>query len=150
VPLSELRGSARVVIVAGTAPQVASALEEAEPLRAELIRRGVFVVPLPIYDASGQLSTSGGGADAAEPPGKDDLRWRAAPARPADWAAWFGEQLSLSAKATSERGLYVGLRIDGRVRASGQGAPPWGRFAAELAPLEGMWSGFADGFDGRV
>lgn len=41
---------------------------------------------------------------------------------------------------------------DGRTRASGMGCPPWARFAAELAPLEGddKWSGFFDGFDGKV
>jgi hypothetical protein len=55
-------------------------------------------------------------------------------------------------QASSEKGLFLGLRLDGRVRASGQGPPPWARFAAELAPLEGddKWGGFLDGFDGKV
>lgn len=38
---------------------------------------------------------------------------------------------------SEEKGLYVGLRIDGRVRASGTGTPPWAKFAAQLAPLSG-------------
>ena len=34
--------------------------------------------------------------------------------------------LSTPTKALAlHRGLYVGLRLDGRVRASGAGAPPW-------------------------
>jgi hypothetical protein len=70
-------------------------------------------------------------------PGKDELRWRAQPLQLAAWREWFGEQLALATKATSDRGLYVGLRLDGRVRASGMGQPPWARFAVELAPLEG-------------
>jgi hypothetical protein len=70
-------------------------------------------------------------------PGKDELRWRAQPLQPAAWREWFGAQLALAPNATPERGLYVGLRLDGRVRASGMGQPPWARFAVELAPLEG-------------
>jgi hypothetical protein len=70
-------------------------------------------------------------------PGKDELRWRAQALQPAAWREWFGAQLALAPNATPDRGLYVGLRLDGRVRASGMGQPPWARFAVELAPLEG-------------
>jgi hypothetical protein len=66
-----------------------------------------------------------------------DLRWRAAPLKLDRWRDWFDQQLSLAKSAVSDNGLYVGLRLDGRVRASGMGVPPWARFAAELAPLEG-------------
>ena len=31
----------------------------------------------------------------------------------------------------------MGLRLDGRVRSSGMGLPPWQRYALEIAPLEG-------------
>ena len=49
--------------------------------------------------------------------------------------------LSFTPQAKSENGLFVGLRLDGRVRSSGQGMPPWARFAAELAPLSGEGAG---------
>ena len=52
--------------------------------------------------------------------------------------------------AKSQRGLYVSLRLDGRVRASGTGIPPYERLVAELAPMDGMWKGLGDGFDGAV
>jgi hypothetical protein len=39
--------------------------------------------------------------------------------------------------------------MDGRVRSSGVGVPPWERFAAELPPTD-SWGGVMDGFDGRV
>lgn len=67
----------------------------------------------------------------------EDLRWRATPLNPENWRSWFTDQLALAPNAVKERGLYVGLRLDGRVRASGMGCPPWARFAAELAPVEG-------------
>lgn len=54
----------------------------------------------------------------------------------ADWLAWFQEQAGM-ANARLENGLYIGLRLDGRVRASGTGPPPWARFVDELAPISG-------------
>jgi len=39
--------------------------------------------------------------------------------------------------------------MDGRVRSSGTGIPPWDRFAKELPPTD-SWGGVMDGFDGRV
>ncbi len=47
--LGDLRGSARVVVAAGTPQQVAAAVAAAEPLREELVKRGVLLVPVPIY-----------------------------------------------------------------------------------------------------
>ena len=76
-------------------------------------------------------------------------RWRAKPLRLTGWADWFDEQLSVS-NAGSQRGLYVSLRLDGRVRASGTGIPPYERLIQELAPMDGMWKGLGDGFDGAV
>lgn len=71
--------------------------------------------------------------------------------RPAVLHRWFETQLKFS-KANSNGGLFVGLRLDGRVRSSGMGRPPWRRYALELAPLDGPggWTGFFDGFDGKV
>ena len=46
-------------------------------------------------------------------------------------------QISVSDKATPERGLYLSLRKDGRVRSSGMGGPPWALLAAQLPPEEG-------------
>jgi hypothetical protein len=45
---------------------------------------------------------------------------------------------------------YLSLRLDGRVRGSGVGYPPWQAFVAQLPPVKGMWTGLFDGFDGRV
>lgn len=45
---------------------------------------------------------------------------------------------------------YLSLRLDGRVRGSGVGYPPWNAFVVQLPPVKGMWSGLLDGMDGRV
>ena len=64
------------------------------------------------------------------------------------WARWIEEQKA-EAKVAAGKGVYVGLRMDGRVRSSGTGIPPWDRFAVELPPTD-SWGGVMDGFDGRV
>jgi len=76
-------------------------------------------------------------------------RWEGQPIRAEEWQKWFNEQAA-AANANLDKGLYVGLRLDGRVRASGTGCPPWEAFAKQLAPMEGMWGGAMDGMDGRV
>ncbi|GAB4820806.1 hypothetical protein N2152v2_007852 [Parachlorella kessleri] len=143
VRMAQLRSFSRVVMVAGTPQQVEEAVAAAEPFKQQLVERGVLVVPLPIF--------AGAGADGGElpKPQPEDLRWRATPLRLDNWTAWFKEQAAL-ANAPLDRGLYVGLRLDGRVRASGTGCPPWQKFALQLPPVEGVFGGFLDGMDGRV
>lgn len=91
----------------------------------------------------------GNEAVAAEETSEEDLRWKGKAIRLEEWRQWFKDQMEES-NVSFEAGLYVGLRMDGRVRASGKGMPPWFRIANELPPLRGMWSGFGDGFDGPV
>ena len=42
------------ILVAGTPQQVDKAIEAAEPLREELIERGVLLVPLPLFGQDAQ------------------------------------------------------------------------------------------------
>ena len=159
--LRDLRGFARPVLLTGSPAQVGAALAAVTPeLKQALVERGVLVVPLPVEEGAGggpASSSSSSSAPAAAstaapaaapipPLTPADLRWRAAPANPAALAAWFADQAAV-AGADPGRGLYVGLRMDGRVRASGVGCPNWGAFAAQLPPVEaGAW----DGMDGKI
>lgn len=143
--LAQLRGAARPVIIAGTPEQVSTALASAEQFKQELADRGVIVIGLPMYKDNADA------ANGADLPAlqKEDLRWRAVPIRLDDWRRWFDEQAAAASKVTAQ-GLYIGLRKDGRVRASGVGCPPWAQFALSLPKEDGVWSGFSDGMDGRV
>eukprot|EP00798_Chlamydomonas_sp_ICE-L_P019857 gene19857-26551_t len=154
--MGKLRGTSRCVIVAGTPEQVAASMEAAEPYKDALKERGVFCLCLCLVGATRvPLSPS---CEGDKEPGvlpevaEEDLRWVANPVRLADWDDWFETQLKFSSKAKVDTGLFVGLRLDGRVRSSGMGLPPWERYSLELAPLEGEkgWTGFMDGFDGTV
>ena len=144
--LAQLRGAARPVIIAGTPSQVSSALAAAEQYKEALSERGVFIVGLPMYKDD---DSSPNGASEIPALQKDDLRWRAVPVRLEDWRTWFNDQAAAASKVTAQ-GLYVGLRKDGRVRASGVGCPPWQQFALSLPKEDGGWGGFLDGMDGRV
>lgn len=119
--------------------QVAAALREAEPLREELQKRGVLVVPLPIFDDSEAETAAAAEAAAAGTANRDvlpaltleDQRWRAEPLRLADWKSWFEQQLSFSAKAKPENGCVLlccsGTQGNGSRRTLGEarfeGAP---------------------------
>lgn len=139
--LSKLRGFARVVIAAGPAADVRASIEAAEPFKAALLERGVVFVP---------YATDGGELPPVPTPIQDmDKRWRAEPLYANEWKAWLDDQLG-QAKLSKGTNVYVSLRIDGRVRASGKGTPPWEILAASLPPVEGFFAGFLDGMDGRV
>ena len=66
-------------------------------------------------------------------------RWKATAIRQGDWADWFQVQMK-TANKKPEKGLYVSLRMDGRVRGSGVGSPPWDRLAVALPPVSGASS----------
>ena len=136
VRLEDLRSFSRVVVVSGDEAYVRTALGDAEDVREALIARGVLVVPVIRGDG------------AIEAPSAEDRKFRCSPLRANDWLEWIAEQKKMS-KVSDDQGVYVGLRMDGRVRSSGTGRVPFNRFAVELPPVD-SWGGALDGFDGRV
>ena len=144
--MGSMRGFARPVVVAGSADYVRAALAEAEPLREELQLRGVVVVPL-VFTVDRER-----GLLQAEPleEGVVQDRWIIAPVRTEEWLGWLAEQAQENGIAVGTD-VYLGLRMDGRVRASGVLSPPWAAFVAQLAPTDGAWgSDFMAGFDGEI
>lgn len=97
------------------------------------------------------FAPAAGGADAppssSSPSSSSDKKkkekWELAPAAPAEWRAW----LDGTAKAAGIAGstFYVQVQMDGRVRASGAGPPPWDRLVADLAPLDSIQTKLTDG-----
>ena len=136
--LFDLRGFSRVVIAAGDADYCNASIAAAEAVKDPLLERGVLVIPLVL----------GGAAESVDAPDDaTDRRFRATPVYTDKWVKWIDEQ-KREAKVAAGKGVYVGLRMDGRVRSSGVGTPPWEKFAKELPPAD-KWGGFLDGFDGR-
>ncbi|CAO2035686.1 unnamed protein product, partial [Urochloa humidicola] len=152
--LGELRGTARLVIVAGPGDFVAESFRRSQPLLRELAERAVLAVPFPTDGNAPELRINGAGSeeDGAD---DDDLArrskrlWQLTPVYTTEWAQWLDDQKKL-AGVPSDSPVYLSLRMDGRVRGSGVGYPPWQAFVAQLPPVKGMWSGLLDGMDGRV
>jgi hypothetical protein len=144
VRLAALRGFARVVVVAGSATFVEEAAAAAEPHKEALLARGVLFVPL-VTDATRPPPPPPLPAGASA----EEKRWRGEPQFVTEWTRWLGDQMGAAGVAAGS-GVYVSLRMDGRVRASGVGQPPWALLAASLPPVEGFFGGFLDGMDGRV
>ncbi|GMH41632.1 hypothetical protein BSKO_09542 [Bryopsis sp. KO-2023] len=132
------------IILAGSEDQISGAMEVAEEFREKLIRCATFIIEAPIFGDSGT----------SEPAKQADLRWKGTAVGKNAWTGWFKDQLGeagVELDRAKEKGLYIGMRMDGRVRSSGVGLPPpFERFANELPPNEGLWKGFGDGFDGKV
>lgn len=148
IPISTLRGIARLVICAGPESFIMEAFKSSEPFTERLLERGVLVVPL-----ATDLSTLKFEFDEREEvkdiTTKRKRLWRLTPVYMTEWSAWLDEQKKL-AGVTSDSPVYLSLRMDGRVRGSGVGYPPWNALVAQLPPVKGLWSGLLDGMDGRV
>ena len=126
VSLFDLRGFSRVVIAAGDADYCNASIAAAEAVKDPLLERGVLVIPLVL----------GGAAESVDAPDDaTDRRFRATPVYTDKWVKWIDEQ-KREAKVAAGKGVYVGLRMDGRVRSSGVGTPPWEKFAKVLPPAD--------------
>jgi len=173
VPLAALRGAARPVLVSGPPGALARALKDAERLRPALEARGVTVVPVETGAAdpegalralkrelAGEGGFGGGGSGGAPrpkkgfaaepppssstpPPAPSSSRWELAPAAPGEWREW----LDARAKGAGISGstFWVQVQMDGSVRSSGAGPPPWDRLAGDLAPLDSIQTKLTDG-----
>ncbi|KAL8527547.1 hypothetical protein ACS0TY_005409 [Phlomoides rotata] len=144
--VNAFRGIARLVIIAGPANFIEECFKFSEPFSEGLLERGVLVVPFatdgrsPNFECEEKEETK-------EMNAKIKRLWQLAPVYAAEWTKWIDEQKKL-ANVSPESPVYLSLRMDGRVRGSGVGYPPWNAFVAQLPPVKGMWTGLLDGMDG--
>ncbi|XP_051118564.1 protein LOW PSII ACCUMULATION 1, chloroplastic [Andrographis paniculata] len=148
LPLSAFRGIARLVIVAGPAAFVKESFKSSEPFTKSLVERGVLVVPLATDGNSPRLEFEET-EETKEIVTERKKLWQLTPIYVPEWTKWLDDQKKL-ANISPESPVYLSLRLDGRVRGSGVGYPPWNAFIVQLPPVKGMWTGLLDGMDGRV
>ncbi|MFS7914788.1 putative protein LOW PSII ACCUMULATION 1 [Helianthus anomalus] len=131
ITVSEFRGLARLVILAGPSSFIKEAFELSETFTEQLIERGVLAVPFctngntPSFEFDETEETK-------ELTKKRRRLWQLVPDLTPEWSE------------------YLSLQLDGHVRGSGVAYPPWNAFVAQLPLVKGMWSGLLDGMDGRV
>ncbi|KAK8982384.1 hypothetical protein V6N11_037554 [Hibiscus sabdariffa] len=148
IPVSSLRGIARLVICSGPASFILESFKLSEPFTERLLERGVLVVPFPT-DGNSPSFEFDESEDMKDITAKRKKLWQLNPVYVSEWTEWLNEQKKL-AGVSPESPVYLSLRLDGRVRGSGVGYPPWNAFVAQLPPVKGLWSGLLDGMDGRV
>lgn len=165
VPIAKFRGTTRPVLIIGSKGHIQKVLKAAEPLVADLRLRGVSVITLQTDDAdfTQQLrnlkeefrsgSSGGKGFAASKPAPKpvqqakqvsnQDKRWQLEAHEPAEWLEW----VEVQKKTANVKGdnVFVQIQLDGTVRSSGVGSPPWERFMGDLAPLDDIRTKFTDG-----
>lgn len=148
ISVSDLRGIARLVILAGPASFIAESFKRSKPFTERLLDRGVLVVPFATDGNMPDFECEETDEEITVIDKKKRL-WQLTPVYTSEWANWIAEQKKL-ASVSLDSPVYLSLRMDGRVRGSGVGYPPWNAFVAQLPPVKGLWSGLLDGMDGRV
>ncbi|KAK7396876.1 hypothetical protein VNO78_18038 [Psophocarpus tetragonolobus] len=161
VELVQLRDTVRPVILAGKKETVALAMQRAERFRAELLGRGVLLVPV-IWGEGRETKIEKKGfglqpkaAEALPSIGEDfekraqsitaksklksEIRFKAEVVSPAEWERWIRDQQKSEGVSLGED-VYIILRLDGRVRRSGKGMPDWQQIVKELPPMEAFLS----------
>lgn len=73
----------------------------------------------------------------------EDKKWQLEAYETAEWLEWLEEQK----KTANVKGdhVFVQIQLDGTVRSSGLGSPPWEKFVSDLAPLDDLRTRFTDG-----
>lgn len=148
ISVGDLRGIARLVILAAPASFIAESFRLSKPFTDALLDRGVLVVPFST-DASTPAFEFEESDEEMMIDNKKRNLWQLRPVYTSEWANWIDGQKKL-ANVSLDAPVYLSLRMDGRVRGSGVGYPPWNAFVAQLPPAKGLWSGLLDGMDGRV
>ncbi|URD94522.1 hypothetical protein MUK42_30746 [Musa troglodytarum] len=147
IAVGDLRGVARLVILAGPASYIADSFARSKPYTDGLVERGVLVVPFATDGSTPRFDVDEN--DENDEAARKTRLWRLRPLYTSEWAKWIEEQKTL-ANVSLDSPVYLSLRMDGRVRGSGVGYPPWNALVAQLPPVKGLWSGLLDGMDGRV
>ncbi|CAA6655373.1 unnamed protein product [Spirodela intermedia] len=115
IAVSALRGLARLVIISGPASFISEAFQSSIPFSEALLDRGVLV---------------------------RRRLWQLTPLYSSEWSKWLDEQKKM-ANVAVDSPVYLSLRMDGRVRGSGVGSPPWNAFVAQLPPSRGSGQAFS-------
>lgn len=157
IPLSRFRSKNRPVVLAGNESYLKKATNAASTYQTQLMERGVFLVPVLLDGTSRTKSTgrrSSGFGDASKSSGGEGAspstsapalgqarKWKVQPVDEDEWQSWLEEQLSLSGAVEGEN-VYVQVQLDGSVRASGSGIPPWKKFVDDLPMVQDVRSKF--------
>lgn len=159
VPISAFRGMYRPIIIAGSKGQVKKSVAKAATYAPMFAKRGIVVIPVVLnetdLDEKIQLlkedasfgvkgfSPSSSSSAAPATPSKPSEKWKLLPHDVDEWREWIGN-LGIDAEgATTE--VYAQIQLDGVVRSSGRGPPPFEKLISDIPELDSVVSKFGDG-----
>ena len=100
------------------------------------------------FGAGASSSSGSSGSDEAAAPAaggvsKKDRKWRLEPTSLGEWQRW----AEVQQKAAGARNdcIYAQVQLDGTVRASGVGTPPWQKFCDDIPELSSVRTKLTDG-----
>lgn len=161
VPISAFRGMYRPIIIAGSKGQVKKSIAKAATYAPMFATRGIVVIPVVLnemdLDEKIQLlkedvsfggkgfasSTSSSSSSASTSASKPSEKWKLLPHDVDEWREWIGKLGIDSNGATTE--VYAQIQLDGVVRSSGQGPPPFGKLISDIPELDSLLSRLGDG-----
>ena len=164
--ISAFRGLYRILVVAGSKGQVKKSMERARQFRQQLLARGIVVIPIILNETDvnerieslkRDLMPDGGAASGKgfsktpeenkkELPttdGEEGSRWKLEPYDVEEWRKWIRNLGVDDQSATTE--VYAQVQLDGNVRASGRGPPPWEKLMADIPELDSLQTRLTDG-----
>ena len=167
VPLAAFRGMYRPIIVAGSKGQVKKSMSQAARYSNELTARGIVVIPVvlnteDIDEKIEQLKSDPSFATSSEKdaaqkgfgsPAKatssdsvtmpESKKWKLLPYDVDEWRKWIqGLGIDDSGAKTE---IYAQIQLDGVVRSSGIGAPPFEKLLEDIPVLDSIQTRFSDG-----
>lgn len=74
-----------------------------------------------------------------------DKKWRLEPYNVPEWKAWLTDQKEFASLPAAEPNCYIQVQLDGTVRRSGTGMPPWQKFLDDLPALSDVRTRITDG-----
>jgi len=163
VTVQTLRGIARPIVIAGTRGWVQRTLKSAEPYRNAIKDRGIELIPVVLNggedpddriralkaelaaeskEAKGFSKAARNAPAAPDGGGKYEVtvgKKKIEAVNTQDWENWLNaicKEAGLSAMSN----VYVQVQLDGSVRASGAGSPPWDKLMADIPTMDSIRS----------
>jgi len=165
LPISAFRGMYRILVIAGSKGQVKKSIGRARQFREQLLTRGIVVIPIilnegdineSIENLKRDLTSDGGAASSkgfSKPPeenkdtpsndGDESSKWKLDPYDIKEWRKWIRKLGVDDESATTE--VYAQVQLDGNVRTSGRGPPPWEKLMADIPELDSLQTRLTDG-----
>lgn len=153
VPIAAFRGVYRPIIIAGSKGQVRKSLAKAAEYASLFVTRGIVVIPVILNDQDideklqqlkdDQKQSKGfvQAKNEAEQPKRS--KWKLFPYDIDEWKNWV-RSLGVDDSGAMTQ-IYAQVQMDGVIRSSGIGAPPFDKLIADTPELDSLQTRLSDG-----